>query len=325
MERRKFSRHTCSIPVLLKTKTESVQLLTKNVSRHGAFLITDDLKPERQLLQLIFALPEKKSVEVMVMVARRTRDGLPEEKRTGMGVDFFAMSKEDKNRWDAFVFELQNPPAPPENPIPTSVAEAPIRRRHQRFVNCFLVRMRDKDRLRKFYTKDISTGGMFLKTPMLPDLHSTVELILIHPETDHEFRLMGIVVRLLDGPTPQERGIGIQFHQLSPVLHAALVEFIESGVNYLENPDEKRAERLRLFRKALDLTPTSAQAFISLGEEFLEEIEPQAAVEAFQKAIALEKNSTQALRGLYKAYTMLGRPDSANSFLKRLRQLECQD
>lgn len=103
-ERRRFPRFDVEIPVFVRRKTGDVMLHTADVSRHGAFLKSDTPYPVRQLIQLRFRLPDHSEIDAMCMVAR----WLPDSPRgAGVGVDFFALSKEAKNAWERFIADMR--------------------------------------------------------------------------------------------------------------------------------------------------------------------------------------------------------------------------
>lgn len=104
-ERRRFPRYEIEIPVLLRKRLGDLHLVTADVSRHGAFLRTDQPAPLRQLVQLRFSLPGHGDIDAMCMVARWLR--LENPRGPGMGLDFFALSKEAKISWERFVADLR--------------------------------------------------------------------------------------------------------------------------------------------------------------------------------------------------------------------------
>ncbi len=103
-ERRRFPRRDVEIAVFLRRKTGDVRLTTCDVSRHGAFLRTEQALPLRQLVQLRFRLPDGE-IDAMCMVARWLDADHP--RGPGVGVDFFALSKDAKNAWERFLHELR--------------------------------------------------------------------------------------------------------------------------------------------------------------------------------------------------------------------------
>ena len=134
-ERRRFPRYDIEMPAILRKKVGDLHLVTADVSRHGAFLRTDQPAPVRQLVQVRFHLPEHGAIDAMCMVARWLR---PEDARgPGMGLDFFALSKDAKAAWERFVADLRardsaigfvsfSPPlgSPPRSPSEPALAAA---------------------------------------------------------------------------------------------------------------------------------------------------------------------------------------------------------
>lgn len=104
-ERRRFPRFEVQVPVVMRRKNGEERLVTCDVSRHGAFIRTERPAPLRQLVQLRFLLPGIGDVEAMCMVARWLDGRSPPG--PGMGIDFFALSKEAKGRWERFLGELR--------------------------------------------------------------------------------------------------------------------------------------------------------------------------------------------------------------------------
>jgi Tfp pilus assembly protein PilZ len=107
-ERRRFPRHDVALAVILQRKDGDVALLTRDISRHGAFVSTGEPAPLRQLVQLRFMLPNIGEVDALCMVARS--QGEASADGPGMGVDFFSLSKDAKARWERFIAELRGEP-----------------------------------------------------------------------------------------------------------------------------------------------------------------------------------------------------------------------
>ncbi len=100
-ERRRFPRYTLALPVTLRRKSTDLTLFTVDISRHGAFVRCDPPPPLRQLVQLRFHLPGFGEIDAMCMVARSLQKDHP--RGPGMGVDFFALSKDAKVLWERHV------------------------------------------------------------------------------------------------------------------------------------------------------------------------------------------------------------------------------
>lgn len=345
-ERRRYPRLPCTVQVQLKDRRNTAELISTDVSRHGAFVVTDSPRPERELVQLSFQLPDEGSVEVLGMVARQVRaDEVEDDEQPGMGIDFFALSKEAKLVWDAFVQRSAAAGVEPgagatrpaldkadaaavaaegaaEGAAAGAAADAPTRRQHPRFLSCFLVQLRDRDRLREFFTRDISAGGMFLKTPAPDKVSEQVELILVHPESRVEFPIHGVVVRVvLDCALPR-RGVGIRFESMSRIREAALVTFIESGVNFLEQGSPTQEERIERLGQAASMVGDSVAALVVLGSALLEEMDGARAAATLERALALAPDELGVRQGLFKAYNMLGDLDRARRHLEVIRRLE---
>jgi len=397
IEKRRFPRYIIALPVRLKHGRTAVDLVTADVSRHGAFIRTDSPKGSRQLVQLTFRLPSAQIVDVMGMVARAVR---PEDKAVsgpGMGIDFFALSARAKDYWNEFVFHLREEarwaeeraaageaagdedrdedepgkgaaeptgtglagtgllvdqdfeqipevsdifeevPAeasipegredeipPPLSPDDHAAApSAPTRRRAPRYAASFLVRLKDKTRLKKFYTKDISTGGMFLKTPLLKKVGDEVEVILVHPETDQEFQLAGTVVRVVATVSEASQGMGIKFHELDEEQQQALIEFIETGLDVLEPRLAPEEQQIVDLRSAVSVAPDSPRAHTALAAKLLEEREdPESAAQEYEKALELDPDYIPAHRGLQIAYGLIGKVDQAYHHLREVKRLK---
>ena len=317
-ENRQFPRYDITLPVTLLERGQKIPLVTANVSRNGAFILTDSPKPKRHLIQLSFTLSENERLNVMAMVTRIVHPSPHQEEPCGMGVGFFALSKADKEQWDAFIKRLIQAEQSNESLdalTQSPKSPAPIRRQHIRHTACFVVRLKNQERIQKFYTENISRGGMFFKTPLLHQQGTELELILIHPETEEEFRIRSTIVRVKDSQKPTDRGLGVHFHKLNVEEEVALGEFIATGVNYLDEQVDQGQEQLSQLRKAIEMDPHSPHAHTALGKALLERVDPpndaveQEAFALFQKAIQLSQSYLPARLELIKLYDKRGQTD----------------
>ncbi len=112
---RRFKRYRIELPVRLKSKAGHKLLLTANISRSGVFIRSDSPPPQRQLVQLTVDLGAQGLLNLVGMVVHVFPLGDPHPDAPGMGVEFFAMSKDDKTLWDRFCLEQgrQQPGDPP--------------------------------------------------------------------------------------------------------------------------------------------------------------------------------------------------------------------
>ena len=105
-----------------------------------------------------------------------------------------------------------------------------IRRDEVRYAADFKVRIPTVEKLHEFMTRDISAGGIFLRTKRTVDIGTVVQVLVIHPETEQEFGLGGEVVRVHHDDHSKPTGLGIKFTGLDPKTTADLRQFVVSGV-----------------------------------------------------------------------------------------------
>jgi|GEM_PF-1152140 len=93
----------------------------------------------------------------------------------------------------------------------------------------FMIRMADISQMREFYTRDISLGGLFLKTNMERKVGDKVNLVIVHPWSAEEFELPSEVKRIEIDVSGEQNGLGLQFAGMSDLLRDSLLVFIETG------------------------------------------------------------------------------------------------
>lgn len=87
------------------------------------------------------------------------------------------------------------------------------------------------------YTRNISAGGIFLKTNRQLDSNAEIDLVLFLPNSTEELHLKGRVVRVMSmsnpkDPSSQLYGVGIRFLRIEPEVQA----IIEKELEKLTNP-----------------------------------------------------------------------------------------
>jgi Tfp pilus assembly protein PilZ len=186
-------------------------------------------------------------------------------------------------------------------------AQPPVRRRHPRYAATFLIRLPDRGELNSYYSKDISTGGTFLRTTLLKQVGDLLELLLIHPETDQEFGLAAKVVRVVEAPCESEQGMGLAFEPLSPAQRDKLEIFIETGVAFLDGLPDLEAETERALQEAAIIESSSARVHFEWAKRLLYDHEDfKAAAAEFERTLGLDPGYAAVHEHLPLAYAMLG-------------------
>lgn len=221
-EQRRSPRFRHDLKVELFDKRGARVLHAVDVARHGLFLTTADPPRDRHLVQLLVYLPEG-PIKVAATVMRTVKTKADHDE--GVGVQFFALSEDAKRRWDDFVFGLQRTTPPrgiakpklddkrePESPPATGAT--------------FLVKLKTVERLREFSQTHLHSGGTVLFTPVLRAAGEHVTLVCVHPRTDEEFHLPGVVHKV---HAERPKRLEIHFIGVSGLLLNNFAAFVESG------------------------------------------------------------------------------------------------
>lgn len=213
-EQRRSPRFPCAVPVDLYSGNKPRRVSSVNVSRHGIFLATDEVIKERFLVQLLIHLPDG-ALNANAVVSRTVQTA----ELNGIGVQFFAQSASSKRRWDEFVFGLTGQMVTPGHDKASWSIGAPDRA-------TYLVKLKDRRRLREFQEKNVNKGGLYLATPVIKEAGAEVALIIIHPETEQEYLLTGRVERVcLEAP----KGMEISIPPLDVNSKQRFLSFIDTG------------------------------------------------------------------------------------------------
>jgi len=228
---RRDARFPYRLNVVIKGSGAEQKAVTLDVSYRGLFVCTDAPPVLRQLISVQAVLPPKEerfASHGMTVFNRGLNDpsGLP----PGVGIQFYAQTRDQSRLWDDFINRLRNGEISP-HPIEVrkesiaAKAAAPIRRAHPRVQAVLAVRPRNLDELMLFYSRDISQGGMFLTTEKQVPEGSVLRLDVHHPDSDEVFPLEAVVKRLSNSPP----GLGVQFTNLEEDERERFSDFI-SGI-----------------------------------------------------------------------------------------------
>jgi len=72
------------------------------------------------------------------------------------------------------------------------------------------LRVKDRDQLLALYTLNVSKSGMFIATTRPLPSGSKLELAVIHPITEREYPLEGLVRWVCDAGDESEQGMGLE-------------------------------------------------------------------------------------------------------------------
>jgi hypothetical protein len=226
VDKRRSRRFLCRMVADFHGKGPSRSLTTSNVSRHGIFVITPDPPPERHVVQLTLHTSMGK-VRATAWVSRSVRDH-PQPHRRGAGLQFFSLGTEDKARWDDFFYQLSSDLASRLELSEPATAKA-----------SFVVKLGSVEKLLEFDRTCLVQGAMFLVTPVLKPVGTSVALHMVHPATDEEFVLTGVVARL---HTRRPKGVEIHLPDLTRKLRSRFRDFISTGAPLLDEHSVLRTE-----------------------------------------------------------------------------------
>jgi len=236
-EKRRDQRYPFRVRVAISVGRQEIVTQTDDVSFNGIFLRMDSPPPERQLVRMIFSLPPSGDpLTVMGMVARVTPalNGRP----PGAGIRFYGVEQMVRNRWQSFVRHVASapPPAPPARETTLPPAQAPVfppetpdavRRRFARHAVSLRIRLQTVGELHELYTRNVSKGGLLVRTELDLPLRSLLKVQVLHPGTGDTFHLEAVVRWRGE---PPETGLGIEFVNVTDERRNEFFEFIRSEI-----------------------------------------------------------------------------------------------
>jgi type IV pilus assembly protein PilZ len=152
------------------------------------------------------------------------------------------------------------------------------RRAHARVSASILVRYATPDgSFDEYLTRDISKGGLFIRTDKAHDLGEQFEIFLCLPDGTQEIVVLGQVVRMVGferefADVPGPKGIGIRFVIVEPKQEQELDTFIDTLLE-LEGSGSRQHPRIQTSMRAAASCPNGVQPVtignISKGGMFL--------------------------------------------------------
>lgn len=236
-ERREM-RYPFHLVVTLRSGSEEVQLPTSDVSYRGIFLCTDTPPSLRELIAIEATLPPDnthfRSHGMSVFTIPEGKEGT---NAPGSGIQFYAQSDNDRAVWERFILFVRENITEEQLAAPSSA-----RRKHPRLDVKFEVKPANIGELNSLYTRNLSTGGMFLETDMALDIGQHLQVSILHPVTQKGFSIGSIVRRKSHNP----KGLGVEFTGLDVKAKDRFQEFIVEGIEALSEIEERANDDLIL-------------------------------------------------------------------------------
>ncbi len=177
--------------------------------------------------------------------------------------------------------------------------------------------------LRQFIDRRVRQAGVFLRSSVECTPGQTVDVAVVHPETDAEIIVSGTVSRAIRGESDSDSGFLLRFAEIDNQLRSRLLYFAETGHPEVLAPTAIGADTVARRRQdALEQQDRPA-AWMAYGWTLLAESDGAAeAVEAFQRALMLDPELVEIHRGMALAYALSGDHAKAIAFVRSAYQLE---
>jgi hypothetical protein len=218
-ERRSSGRIPRRLWVDIQLKKDRRRVKALDISRHGLFLEMDEAPELGRIVLLKVHLPGG-PFEAMATVAHRA--GWTVETMPGAGMKLYCLATAAKQRWDRFVADAGGEAFHAQPRASAGAAS-------------FLVQLESRDALRAFFEKHVSKRQLVYVSPPIRKLGAEVLVVLVHPKTQEEFALRG-VVEDLDPDRPLR--MGVRFDEDGLIVRRRFDTFLASGA-----PDDDAGQR----------------------------------------------------------------------------------
>jgi Tfp pilus assembly protein PilZ len=229
--RRRDTRYSIRFPAQLAHGKRTDSLLTEDVSQGGVFLCTDSPPPLLQLVHVQLILPigdralKAHGMTVHVVEPENARGRIP-----GIGIQFYALDHDTRETWEEFVRYVEShcPKSPDQAPLrlPRGSTPEPMRRRFERHTAVLKVNTTTLQQLEEIYTRDVSTGSMFVPTLLELPAGTRVVVHVTHPTNGQPFLLEATVLHRTKSPG----GLGVELLGINRQLCESFLDFVRGGV-----------------------------------------------------------------------------------------------
>ncbi len=215
-DKRRELRYPARIVARVLRRGDNVELMTNDVSFRGAFLRTDSPPALRQLVKVALVVPTGELVSAHAMVVHVVQpgngngNGIP-----GVGVQFWGPVQEAK-AWEKYVYDLK---VRQRAGTASSRATDKVRRSSERFKLALEVIVDG----RRLSTRDLSKTGMAIRSESAMPVGTRAHL-QVHANGHPSIALDVIVRRRIE--EPGFKGLGVEFVDLKPETHAALMSLL---------------------------------------------------------------------------------------------------
>jgi hypothetical protein len=197
----------------------NVELMTNDVSFRGAFVRTDAPPALRQLVKVAFLMPGGELVSAHAMVVHVVPPGTGQAV-PGAGLQFWGPVQESK-AWEKYVYELK---VRERAGIASSRATDKVRRSSERFKLALEVIVDG----RRLSTRDVSETGMAVRSESAMPVGTRAHM-QVHANGHSSIALDVIVRRRIE--EAEFKGLGVEFVDLKPETHAALMAVLKPVAN----------------------------------------------------------------------------------------------
>ncbi len=206
--RRGEVRVKARLKVKFKSFSSFITEYTHNISKGGIFIRTTQPCELRDKVEVVLVLPD---TDQEVLLKGEVMHVIPESEATdqfpaGMGIQITEIRQEYLSLIDDFIAKK----------LEQEGVDGLGRREHKRYPSRLRVRFGSKQALVDEYLQNISHGGIFIQTKNQRNINELIDIVLIHPTTGEEFKLMGEVVRVVTGEDVKQNprlkeGMGVRF------------------------------------------------------------------------------------------------------------------
>jgi hypothetical protein len=221
---RRDRRFDVRIPVAILARSGEVKAFTDNASYRGILLRTSQPPPTRQLVRLRLTVPTEAAdifTNGMVAHARDLGDGI-----SGVGVSFYGLDGAPRATWEKFIRSIQ---AQERALAEANGAARTVTSRAPHAGTELVVAVASVAALERLISRDIARGQIVIHDNSSLQVGAPVSVRLVHPATQHDFRLEGLVRSRLTGGA-----LSIELPTMDDSTRTRLSEFTKGGEDWSE-------------------------------------------------------------------------------------------